>query len=135
MSTDLKTRDNLAVEICILWNGCLEEVEHIPLTDGNHLYYQDNAAAGFAVPVATVLDDASIADFDADGDVDGDDFLIWQSQFGSGSGSGSTRWSPRPSRGSVPTQPRAWPGRYCWPGWPSASTPRRCSSSTPGSRP
>jgi trimeric autotransporter adhesin len=42
-------------------------VFNIPLTDANHVYYRDNAAAGtFSAPVATTLADASIADFDAD---------------------------------------------------------------------
>jgi Ca-activated chloride channel family protein len=34
MSTEPIKRDNLAVEIRVLWNGGLEEVEHIPLADG-----------------------------------------------------------------------------------------------------
>ena len=39
----------------------------IPVTDPGHVYYQDNAAAGFAAPVATVAaDDSSIGDFDVD---------------------------------------------------------------------
>jgi hypothetical protein len=29
-------------------------------------------------------------DADNDGDVDGDDFLVWQDEFGSGDGAGST---------------------------------------------
>ena len=42
-------------------------VFNIPLTDANHVYYRDNAAAGtFSAPVSTTLADASIADFDAD---------------------------------------------------------------------
>ncbi|MBW2276800.1 MAG: VWA domain-containing protein [Deltaproteobacteria bacterium] len=41
MSTDPRKRVNLAVEICVLWNGGLEEVEHIPLSAG--------AAASFAI--------------------------------------------------------------------------------------
>ena len=38
----------------------------IPNSDPNHLYFQDNAAAGLGTPIATTLDDASITDFDPD---------------------------------------------------------------------
>jgi uncharacterized delta-60 repeat protein/CSLREA domain-containing protein len=38
----------------------------IPNSDPGHVYYRDNAAAGFAAPVTTTLDDASISDFDSD---------------------------------------------------------------------
>jgi trimeric autotransporter adhesin len=39
----------------------------IPVTDANHVYYQNNGVVGaFSAPVATTLTDAAIADFDAD---------------------------------------------------------------------
>jgi Domain of unknown function (DUF4347)/Concanavalin A-like lectin/glucanases superfamily len=39
----------------------------IPVTDTNHVYYQNNGVIGtFSAPVATTLADAAISDFDAD---------------------------------------------------------------------
>ena len=39
---------------------------NIALNDANHLYYRDNAGAGFSAPVTTTLADVAITDFDAD---------------------------------------------------------------------
>ena len=38
-----------------------------------------------------------MGDADGDGDVDGDDFLTWQSQFGNVAGSGSNTAVPEPA--------------------------------------
>ena len=41
-----------------------------------------NTPAYFAMDSLAVISPAGLADFDIDGDVDGDDFLIWQTGFG-----------------------------------------------------